>query len=72
MLKYFRGLGLPRKYITINIYTRMKYYVRKMEDNTRNLCVAFMFIATFGMRLNGKCFGVKERQEMLRTGMLWR
>ena len=39
MLKYFRGLGLPQKYITTNIYTRMKYYVRKMEDYTRDLCI---------------------------------
>ena len=39
MLKYFCGLGLPRKYITTNIYTCMKYYIRKMEDYTRNLGV---------------------------------
>ena len=39
MLKYFRGLGLPRKYITTNIYTRIKYYGRKMEDYTRDLCI---------------------------------
>ena len=39
MLKYFCGLGLSRKYITTNIYTRMKYYVRKMEDHIRDLCV---------------------------------
>lgn len=42
MLKYFRGLGLPRKYITTNIFihvTQLLYYVEKMEDYTRDLCV---------------------------------
>ena len=68
VLKYFHGLGLLRKYITMNFYTRMKYYVRKMEDYTRDLCVrGFHVYRDIREAAKGE-----ERQGMLRTGMLWR
>ena len=68
VLKYLCGLGLLQKYITVNIYTRMKYNVRKMEDYTRDLCVrGFHIYRNIWEAAEGEA-----RQGMLRTGMLWR
>ena len=73
MLKYFRGLGATTKiYYHENLCT-LRNYVEKMEDYKGiSVFAAFTCIATYGRRLLGKCLTVKENQETLRTGTLWR